>query len=53
MDSVSQSVKLVDGHCSTDLALRKKDCLFPNNHCVTVQRAQLLKKEFKRNPHLH
>ncbi len=31
MESVSQSIKLVDGHYCIDLPLKKKDVAFPNN----------------------
>ncbi|XP_075867858.1 leucine-rich repeat and coiled-coil domain-containing protein 1-like [Nelusetta ayraudi] len=34
MESVSASIKMVDGHYSIALPLKKKDTQFPNNRCV-------------------
>lgn len=49
MKSVSQSIKLVDGHYCIDLPLKKKDVMFPNNYVVASLRSQFLKRKFKRN----
>ncbi len=53
MESVSQSIKLVDGHYCIDLPLKKKDVAFPNNYVVASLRAQFLKRKFKRNSDFH
>ena len=43
MESVSNSVKLVDGHYSIGLPLKEKGLDFPNNRRVAEQRALNLK----------
>lgn len=47
--SVLKSIKLKDRHYSIGLPLSKGDTEFPNNCCVTEQRALNLKKKFSKN----
>lgn len=53
MDSVSQSVKLNEGHYSISLPLKKKDVTFSNNRAVAVQRMKSLKRKLSRNQEFH
>lgn len=53
MDSVSQSVKLVNGHYSIGLPLKNKNITFPNNRAVAVQRVGSLKRKLLRNQEFH
>lgn len=53
MDSVSQSVKLIDGHYSIGLPLKKKEITFPNNRAVAIQRAETLTQNLLRNQEFH
>lgn len=48
MESVSKTVKLVDGHYCIGLPLRE-GLDFPNNRCVAEERALNLKRKFLRN----
>lgn len=48
MESVSKSIKLVDGHYSIGLPL-KEGLDFPNNRCVAQQKALNLKRKFLQN----
>lgn len=50
MERVTQSAKLVDGHYSIGLPLRKEEAEFPNNRCVAEQRALSLKKKLRKSP---
>ena len=43
MESVSKTVKLVDGHYCIGLPLKDEGLDFPNNRCVAEQRASSLK----------
>lgn len=49
MESVSTSIKLVNGHYSIGLPLRRGDAQFPNNRCVAEQRTLNLKRKFVKN----
>ncbi|KAK0144597.1 hypothetical protein N1851_017050 [Merluccius polli] len=53
MDSVSQSVKLNEGHYSISLPLKEKDVTFPNNRAVAVQRVESLKRKLSKNQEFH
>ncbi|XP_019750034.1 uncharacterized protein LOC109530618 [Hippocampus comes] len=53
MDSVSNSVKMVDGHYSIGLPFKNKDIVFPDNSVFAVQRAECLKRKLIKNPQLH
>lgn len=53
MDSVTQSVKLINGHHSIGLPLKKKKITFPNNRAVAVQRVESLKWKLLRNQEFH
>lgn len=50
IERVTQSAKLVDGHYSIGLPLRKEDAEFPNNRCVAEQRALSLKRKLNKSP---
>lgn len=49
MESVSESVKLVDGHYSIGLPVRQRYLNMPNNKSVAEQRALSLKKRLTKN----
>lgn len=46
LESVSKTVKLVDGHYCIGLPLKDGGLEFPNNQCVAEQRALNLKRKF-------
>lgn len=49
MRSVDKSAKLVDGHYSIGLPLRREDVKMPNNKMVAEQHAMSLKRRFNRD----
>lgn len=53
MENVSASIKVIDGHYSIALPLKKKDTEFPNNHCVAEQRTWNLEEVCKRQQILY
>lgn len=46
MDLVTKSAKLMNGHYSIGLPLRKRDASIPNNRRVSQQRALSLKRKY-------
>ena len=53
MESAKESVKLLDGHYSIGLPLRKADTKMPNNRNVAVQRALSLKRRLTKDSLFH
>ncbi|KAG1936405.1 hypothetical protein F2P79_018737 [Pimephales promelas] len=53
MEFVTKSAKLVDGHYSIGLPLRKKDVNMPNNRKVAEQRAMSLTRRFEKDATFH
>lgn len=53
MEYVTKSAKLIDGHYSIDLPLRKRDVNMPNNRRVAEQRALSLKRRFDKDASFH
>lgn len=49
-ESVSNSVKMVDGHYSISLPLKQRCLEMPNNKTVAEQRSLSLKKRLSKDP---
>lgn len=53
MESVNESAKLIDGHYSIGLPLKKEDMKMPNNRNVAVQRTFSFKRRFTKDRLFH
>lgn len=53
MESVHESAKLIDGHYSIGLPLRKGDVKMPNNRIIALQRALSFKRRFTKDTLFH